>query len=402
MKKLILSFAVLFNASLLYAQWTPLTSGMLSNRSMCRQNGDLYVVSYPNGVKKSESGTGPFTAVNTGLPMSGGNWFVQSIGEDGAYLYAGTESGIYRSASGADTWSSINGTLTASSSVYANKFYAIGGSIMAVFAGSISQGGGIYRSSNFGNTWLIGHSGMGSNVEVYTLTQVGATLFASTSTGIWTSTDNAQSWTAHPVVNYTTYSLASINNTLVIVSSFGIRYSINGGSSWSDASGDPVSPAKGELVAFDGKLYALVGTTTGCIRSTDNGASWSAFITGFSPVDAQSQEEFYATSQTLYCTALFDVYSLPSTGTAVPETAERSLPRIYPTVSSSGFTLSSPSDAGHLRLFDGLGRQVLDHVLTQPGELFVPRGSLTTGLYQAFFLPSGSAATVRLGAVVLE
>ncbi len=402
MNKRLLSFALPFLGVSLLAQWTPLATGMLSNRSMCRQNGDLYVVSYPNGVLKSESGTGPFTAVNTGLPMSGTNWFVQSIGDDGAYLYAGAESGIYRSASGADSWSNINGTLTASSTVYANKFYSIGGSIMAVFAGSISQGGGIYRSSNFGNTWLIGHSGMGSNVQVYTLTQVGPTLFASTSTGLWTSTDNAQSWTAHPVVNYTTYSLASINNTLVIVSSFGIRYSTNGGSSWLEASGDPASPAKGELVAFDGKLYALVGTSTGCLRSTDNGASWSAFITGFSPVDAQSQEEFYATSQMLYCTALFDVYSLPSTGTAVDETAASVAPRIYPTVSSNGFTLSSPTDAGRLLLFDGLGRQVLDESMSGPGDHFVLRGSLASGLYQAFFQRSGSPAPIRLGAVIFE
>jgi hypothetical protein len=402
MNKRLLSFAIPFLGVSLLAQWTPLTTGTLSNRSMCRQNGDLYLVSYPNGVLKSESGTGPFTAVNTGLPMSGTNWFVQSIGEDGAYLYAGTESGIYRSASGADSWSNINGTLTASSTVYANKFYSIGGSIMAVFAGSISQGGGIYRSSNFGNTWLIGHSGMGSNVQVYTLTQVGPTLFASTSTGLWTSTDNAQSWTAHPVVNYTTYSLVSINNTLVIVSSFGIRYSTNSGSSWLEASGDPASPAKGELVAFDGKLYALVGTSTGCLRSTDNGASWNAFITGFSPVDAQSQEEFHATSQMLYCTALFDVYSLPSTGTAVDETAASAAPRIFPTVCSNGFTLSSPSAAGHLLLFDGLGRQVLNETLTGPGDLFVPRGSLASGLYQAFFQRTGSRASIRLGAVMFE
>lgn len=402
MKKLLLSFAVPFLGVPLLAQWTPLSTGMLSNRSMCRQNGDLYVVSYPNGVKKSESGTGPFTAVNTGLPMNGGNLFVQSIGEDGAYLYAGTESGIYRSTSGTDTWSSINGTLTASSAIYANKFYSIGGSIMAVFAGSISQGGGIYRSTNSGNTWLIGHSGMGSNVEVYTLTQVGPTLFASTSTGLWTSTDNAQSWTAHPVVNYTTYSLASINNTLVIVSSFGIRYSGNGGSSWSDATGDPASPAKGELVAFDGKLYALVGTSTGCLRSTDNGASWSAFVTGFSLVDVQSQEEFYATPQTLYCTALFDVYSLPSTGTAIEDAPARTTARIFPTVTSNGFTLSSPSEAGHLQLFDGLGRQVLDQPLEQPGDLFVPRGTLASGPYQAFFHSSRSVLPIRLGAVVLE
>ena len=76
--------------------------------------------------------------------------------------------------------------------MYANKFFAIGSEIMAVFDGSIGQGGGIWRSGNFGNTWLIGNSGMGSNVVVHHLTQVGGTLWASTSTGLYTSTDNAK------------------------------------------------------------------------------------------------------------------------------------------------------------------------------------------------------------------
>jgi hypothetical protein len=373
-----------------------------NNKSLCEDNGDLYIIDYPSGIVKGQDGMEPFTEVNTGLQMNNGMHYVQSIGEDGAYLYAGTESGIYRSPSGADSWSNINGMLTASSTVYANKFYSIGGSIMAVFAGSISQGGGIYRSSNFGNTWLIGHSGMGSNVQVYTLTQVGPTLFASTSTGLWTSTDNAQSWSAHPVVNYTTYSLVSINNTLVIVSSFGIRYSTNGGSSWIEATGDPAMPTKGELAAFEGKLYALVGGGVTCLRSTDNGATWSSFNSGFTLADELLPMQLYTTPQALYCTTYLDVYRLASTGTAVEEVSASVAPGIYPTVSSNGFTLSSPSDAGRLLLFDGLGRQVLNEVLARPGDLFVPRSSLASGLYQAFFRSSGSVAPIRLGAVILE
>ena len=46
--------------------------------------------------------------------------------------------------------------------------------------------------------------------------------------------------------------------------------------------------------------------------------------------------------------------------------------------------------------------QVLDQVLQQPGDLFVPRGTLASGLYQAIFRTSGSAAPLHLGSVVLD
>ena len=140
------------------------------------------------GIYKSTDDGDTWNPCNTGLPDQGeGAIFAQSVGRgSGTFLYAGTEQGIYRSDNEGASWTNINGSLTASSSVYANKWFYFNGTLFAVFTGSIQQGGGIARSTNNGNTWLVGHSGMGSNMTVYHIAQDNGTLIAATNTG-WRS-----------------------------------------------------------------------------------------------------------------------------------------------------------------------------------------------------------------------
>lgn len=389
----------LFHAS--FAQWTPLATATLSNRSITSMNGDLYLVSFPNGVKKSVGGVGPWTDVNTGLPLNGSSYFVQSVGSDGAYLYAGTESGIYRSASGTDTWSSINGSLTASNQVYANKFFVSGSNLLAVFTGTILQGGGIWRSSTFGNSWLIGHSGMGSNAQVNHVTQVGGTLYASTSVGIYTSTDNAQNWNVLPSVNYATYSLAAIADRLVIVSTFGIRYSTDNGLSWIDATGDPGSPTDAELVAFDGALYALINGV-GCLRSMDNGSTWTEWNTGFSEIDAQAQEEFFVQPERLLCTALFDVYALEGTDMGLSEALAPATIRVFPTVVDPGFTAQNNGPAGTIIIVDQAGRRIREVAIGANTSTWVGREGIPSGLYTLLFSTQRGGAERPAGRLFME
>ena len=381
-----------------FAQWVPLTTGQLSNRSMTNDGTANYVAAYTHGVNKALNGSSTWGLVNTGLPMSGSTVYVQSVGWNGSYLFAGTESGIYRSNNGGSNWTAANGTLTASSTVYANKFYTFGGITMAAFAGTIAAGGGVYRTNNNGNTWNIGHSGMGSNVEVYNLTNVGTTLWASTSTGLWKSIDNGLNWSAWAPVNYTVYALTSWGTRLVIISTFGIRYSTDGGTVWTDATGDVNNPTKGELIAFDGKVFALLPAPTGCERSLDGGATWTAYNTGFSVVDAQAQEEFYDIGYNLYCTALFDVYSITGTSTSVQEALVGGL-RIAPTVFTEGFTLVG-APAGELRLIDAVGRTARSMAINANDNTWIDRGDLANGTYQVLVIDRTSGVAQHIGRVV--
>ncbi|MCC7501853.1 MAG: hypothetical protein IT229_04945, partial [Flavobacteriales bacterium] len=355
---LALLLGALLSCSSLTAAWNPLGSGLISSRSMTSHAGDLYVACFPTGIQKSINGGTSWTQVNTGLPQSAGNYYVRSVGSNGTWLFVGTESGVYRSDNGGATWANTNGSLTASSTVYANRFYTFGGVTMAMFAGTIANGGGIWRTST-GSSWSIGHSGMGSNAVVNHLKQVGNSLYASTSVGLFKSLDNGLSWTAVASANYATFALAESNGNLVINCTFGIRYSTNNGASWFDATGDPSNPTAGDLMAFDGKVYALCPSPTGCLISYDQGVTWAAFNSGFGAADAISQDELYTDGTTLYCLAILDIYSIDGVGQGIPNSA-RTKALLYPSPAVNGFwlELANPLEQGQLVMLDAMGREV--------------------------------------------
>lgn len=386
----------LFTAS---AQWTPLTSGLTSIRSMTHVGTDLYAVNYPNGVKKSTDGGSTWNPVNTGLPSVGSNVFCESVGYNGSYLFAGTQSGIYRSNDGGASWALANGSLVASNSVYANKWFVNSGVTMAIFAGSVANGGGIWRTSNNGDTWFIGHSGMGSNATVNAVTLVGTTLYASTNVGLYTSVDNGLNWTADAVVNYATYGLEQAGTNLVILSTFGYRYSTNGGATWNDATGDPAAPTKGELAEYDGALYANTGSSTGCVKSMDNGATWAAFNTGLGAIDQAALEEFHIAGTRMYVTALFDVYYITGLGTGLDAHGSDDI-LVRPTVFEGSFSITVPSGSAvrSLWIMDAQGRTVRTLPLTA-GTTEVPCSDLAAGSYVLRGI-SATGNAIPLGTVI--
>jgi hypothetical protein len=389
--------AVVATGTLSFAQWMPMTVGMLSNRSMTSDATGLYDVSYPNGIKKKATGSSTWDPVNNGLPDNGGNYFVQSVGAAPGWLFAGTESGIYRSNDNGASWALANGSLTANANVYANKWFTNAGVTLAIFAGSIANGGGIARTDNSGNTWNTGHSGMGSNVEVFALTLIGNTIWAATNTGLWKSTDNALSWTAHAPVNYATYGIAADGSTMAIVSTFGMRYSTDGGTVWNDATGDPSNPTDGELVEFSGDLYALVGSS-GCLKSTDEGHTWAPFNDGFTVVDAQAQEEFFIEGNLLYCTALFDIYSLEGTVGVKENIVSNML--IYPNTFREGFNLTNDGAYRTCVLLDASGRVAATRALNA-GKNWITRDGLANGVYQVFVVNTAGERRAA-GTVIAE
>ena len=397
-------FALLLGAMLssspLTAAWTPLSTGLISSLSMTSHGGDLFVACFPTGIQKSTNGGASWVQVNTGLPQSGGNYYVRSVGSNGTWLFVGTESGVFRSNDGGATWANTNGSLTASSTVFANRFYTFGGVTMAMFAGTIANGGGIWRTSN-GSSWSIGHSGMGSNAVVNHLKQVGTSLYASTSVGLFKSLDNGLSWTAVASANYATFALAESNGSLVINCTFGIRYSTNNGTSWIDATGDPSNPASGDLMAFDGKVYALCPSPTGCLISYDQGVTWAAFNTGFGAADAISQDELYTDGTTLYCLAILDIYSIDGIGQGIASIS-KARATLYPLPAQSGFwlELEQPLEYGQLVMLDALGREV-SRMRWSGQRQWIERHSEASGAYRCVLL-DGSGASYWSSAVVFE
>ena len=398
-----------FTTSLATAQWTPYTTGLQSLRSITTQGNAIYVAAYPTGVHKSVNEGQSWTPVNTGLPVSSGNIFVQSVGRSATHLFAGTQNGIYRSNDGASTWTVANslaggGSMTASGTVFANKFFTFGNTTYAVFQGLISAGGGIYTTTNNGTSWLTGHSGMSANMRVYHLTQDGQDVYAGTNIGIYRSTNGANWVPFGQGVNFDIFAIQKVGNRIHIIGSNGYQYSDNGGVNWSTATGGVSAPTKGELIAYNGNLYALTGTNSGCLRSTNNGVSYTPFNTGLSPVDVISNEEFHASPTTLFMGALTDLYSIPGSTVDIAANEASPLPMPYPTAFEDGFTIDlsgQPANATVL-LIDASGREVRRITGLPSAPVRIERGTLVAGRYHCQLIDPASGLQRSLGQVIAQ
>lgn len=390
--------------TLVAAQWQPYNSGQGSIRSITTEGSTIHMVSYPNGVFTSANDGATWSASNTGLPLTNSSYFVRSVGRNATHLFAGTHSGIHRSANGGGNWSLSNGTLAASTTVYANKFFQFGNTTFAVFSGTIANGGGIYRTVDNGNTWLIGHSGLGSNATVYHIASSGTALYAATSVGLYKSTDNGQQWAILPASNFATYAVAAVNNRLIVISTFGYRFSNNDGATWTNSTGTPANPTKGELIAFDGKIYSISGTNSGSFVSLDNGASYSAFNDGLAPIDVVSQEQFHASGNRLYMGTFGDIYRVTGSSVDVSEQAQRGGFTMFPSPFAEGFTvdLSDMAPGSTLLILDAIGREVRRIPGLNASAQYIARSGLATGRYSVVLDDRSSGRQIFAGSIIAE
>jgi hypothetical protein len=157
--------------------WIPTNNGLPSSetkvRALVEKDGEVFAgtnsgVYQLNGFNWDEK--------NTGLT----NTNVTVIASVGIYLYAGTSQGsvggIYRSSDNGNNWTlSLN-------DAWISSFLIIGSNI---FAGSV--GNGVWRSTNYGNSWSQINDGLGSGA--YNVLSLGADdqyLFAGTNgSSIW-------------------------------------------------------------------------------------------------------------------------------------------------------------------------------------------------------------------------
>ncbi len=386
------------------AQWQPLGSGLQSVRSVTTDGNAIYAVTFPSGIKKSTDDGANWAPANSGITETSGNTFVQSVGKNGSYLFAGTQSGIYRSNNGGSSWTNVNGTLTASNLVYAHKFFHFNNVLFAVFTGTIANGGGIHRTGNSGDQWLIGHSGMGSNQTVYDLAYDGTTMYAATNTGLYSSVNTGQAWTAVAGANFAIYAVKKVGNRLIIISSFGFRYSDNGGSTWSESTGDVNNPTKGELISFDDQVIGITGTNTGCIVSTNNGVSYTDFNAGLAPVDAVSQEEFHSASGRLYMGAALGLYKIDGSNVGVAAVEGHVLPLPYPSPFTDAFHLDTDERFadGTFVLIDATGREVAAQRSNGTGRLRMERNGLPAGTYHFLFMDARNGERRPLSPVIAQ
>lgn len=199
-----------------------------------------------SGVWKSTDG-----ASFSFLPGGPDGKSVYSIYASGSLILAGTENqGVYKSTDNGSSWTQSNTGLT---NLVINTLAAQG---TKVFAGT--QGAGLFYSTDSGSNW----SQTSLTGNIITLKLVNNVLYA----GLWgggvhKSTDNGVNWTQinSGLTSLNVYGMNSdSHNNLYVVAGQKLFFSNNGGAAWVDKTGNlPALDMWGVIVSGD---YVYVGT----------------------------------------------------------------------------------------------------------------------------------------------
>lgn len=270
MKRLFIISAIIiftiisFEAS---AQWTQCNGPWQGNVKCFTQSGNsTFAGTVGDGIYFSTDSGIKWRPLNpVGLSNNGINCFMWA----GTNLFAGTDGGVFLSTDGGNTWFAVN------SGLYNNVITSLAKIGSKIFAGTSS---GVFISSDNGAFWYNSSYGM-TNYDVRCLLTDGDFLYAGTGGGIFKSTDNGNSWISSNfgLISQDVYALLLNGSTIFagtssLSNAASIYKSTDDGNSW-NSSGLP-NKITYSLFQLPTGLYA--GTGDGVYRSTDNGVTWSS------------------------------------------------------------------------------------------------------------------------------
>ncbi|HKV86285.1 MAG TPA: hypothetical protein VJN88_17165 [Ktedonobacterales bacterium] len=208
-------------------------------------------------------------------------------------VYAGTSDGVYKTSDFGQTWRAIGSGLPSGDTIGVLAFAA---RTHTLLAGTVQHG--VYSSADGGAIWTASNAGLPAKaVNVNALLSdpnAGVVYLAMDQVGLFSSTDDGQRWqrsgqgipSAANTLSLTELLTKGVNSagpTLYAGTSRGLFTSTDGGAHWTSlaaqAIGEPVT-ALATDPAQPGALYA--GTATRVLRSMDGGATWTPLITSFS------------------------------------------------------------------------------------------------------------------------
>ncbi len=198
---------------------------------------------------------------------------MQSLLTNGDYNFAGGQTGAYLSTDTAANYASSN---TGNDGVGPTRGFAKDNTYIYTCT---SQGA--YRSSDNGATWVSKSAGL-TNLLGGGIINVGARLFYVGPTGVFTSSDQGDNWTAAGLSTTDVRSIAAIQDTLFVgTNGAGIYKSTDWGANWNAVNNGLGGSANFRAIESKGNtLFAGGPTGSGVYRSTDFGANWTLLAGG--------------------------------------------------------------------------------------------------------------------------
>ena len=214
------------------------------------------------------------------IPIDANTIFIGSVG-----------GGIWKTTNGGTSWLPVNDFM-ADLAIASMVIDPTNSSVMYAGTGEgfgnydAIQGAGIFKSTDGGTAWNQLPSTNNSDfnfVNRLAISPDDATLLAATGSGIWRSTDGGTNWTQETFSGVLQVAFHPTDSTRAVAgTSFNALYSTDGGLTWNSATGLPGGRAEVAYAPSSPTIvYASVDNNQGeFYRSTDGGQSYSAVNTG--------------------------------------------------------------------------------------------------------------------------
>ncbi|HKU76355.1 MAG TPA: SBBP repeat-containing protein [Pyrinomonadaceae bacterium] len=238
---------------------------------------------------KSVDGAANWSNDNFGFAASTVNTMVIHPTEPST-VYAGTQTGVFKTTNGGRTWTAINNGLGANKNVTAMVINPSAPATLYLAIGGFQSGTGVYKSTDSGATWALRNTGL-INTDLLSLAIVpsspntlylGVSFCCVPSSHIYKTTDGADNWApipdAPPQVP-TSIVVDPLDHATIYVSDTvfpgAVYKSTNSGSTWQKF--DVVANTVVRSVAVSPHTAGLVFASTdqGVFKSVNGGANWT-------------------------------------------------------------------------------------------------------------------------------
>jgi hypothetical protein len=244
-------------------------------------NNAIYACTLSGGVAKSTDAGATWNFYSGGINFYPANRITQILEYQGKLLIS-TGDGVYQSTNGGVDW------------VKKSTGLIVGGGATFVFSESIFDSGnglltgchtGIYRSTDGAETWSLAYSS-GTHVYAKNLTFHSGKLFAARETNNtpngFVSNDSGRTWSNLTQLSFPTITFYSESGMLWAGTIHGAWLSTNDGANWvSRSNGLSPDPYNSSFIRVNNVLISsLEAGGSGMYKTTDNGLNWLPFEEG--------------------------------------------------------------------------------------------------------------------------
>jgi ligand-binding sensor domain-containing protein len=369
LKKLFLTIsALIFFSHLSFSQWTSLNSFPNSYVTDIIFSGDtLFAATLGTGVYISVNAGSNWVQSNSGLSNSQA-LSVNQLCLNGNILYSATVDGIYKSTNRGQSWvKKSSGIVIGGGALYefAESIFELSGKL---FTGAYT---GIYLSTDGADSWQVTNIS-GSAVMAKNFTLHSGIMYAARESinmpYAYNSTDNGLTWNQYNTLAFPTITFLSEPPVLWAGTIDGVWITTNNGISWQVRNnGLSLDPYSSSIIRINSTLVtSLKFGGSGVYRSSNNGSNWEnisqglPFLTSIEKLIVFNGKVIAATSQGLWQRNISEiVVGVVKQAGEFPYSFKlfQNYPNPFNPETNIKFRIAKSSDV-RLTVFDVLGRKV--------------------------------------------